>query len=181
MATRKALSKTKQSRPREGPVASRPQIQGYGIQKSKTGLLTWDHVRERMAQALHYWVCTTGPGGQPHATPVDGLWIDDRLYFGGMPNTRRHHNLAANPAACVHLESGMDVVILQGVAHPLPSMDRALAFRMAEASAKKYGYGLKPEEYQTAGVFAFRPRVVFAWKNFPKDATRWHFRNGTTG
>lgn len=157
------------------PRAGRPQIVGYGIPKDKKGLLPWSHVAERMTAAQHYWIGTTGLDGQPHATPVDGLWLEDRLYFGGSPQTRRHRNLVANPAVCVHLESGSDVVILRGEAQELRPLAHDLAVRLAEASVKKYGYGFKPEELEAGGaaVFRFRPRVVLAWKQFPKDATRW--------
>jgi nitroimidazol reductase NimA-like FMN-containing flavoprotein (pyridoxamine 5'-phosphate oxidase superfamily) len=150
---------------------------GYGIPKDKKGLLPWSHVTERMAEAMHYWVCTVSPDGRPHATPVDGLWLDDQLYFGGSPQTRRNRNLAANPAVCIHLESGMDVVILHGEAHELRAPDRSLTTRLAEASAKKYGWAPKPEDIGAGGTYVFRPRVVLAWKQFPKDATRWQFQN----
>jgi nitroimidazol reductase NimA-like FMN-containing flavoprotein (pyridoxamine 5'-phosphate oxidase superfamily) len=136
------------------------------------GLLPWSHVVERMAEAMHYWICTTDPDGRPHATPVDGLWIDDRLYFGGSPQTRRQRNLAANPSACVHLESASDVVILHGEARP-ERPDAALAKRLAEDSTRKYGYGQTPEQYQQTDVHVFRPHTVFAWTNLPKDATRF--------
>ncbi len=178
MATTKRTSKKKQANREAGPTASRPHIPGYGIPKSKTGLLPWSHVSERMAQAMHYWVCTVSPGGRPHATPVDGLWLEDQLYFGGSSQTRRNRNLAANPAMCVHLDSGSDVVILHGDAHELRAPDRSLTIRLAEASANKYGYAPKPEDFAAGGTYVFRPRVVFAWKQFPKDATRWHFQNG---
>jgi nitroimidazol reductase NimA-like FMN-containing flavoprotein (pyridoxamine 5'-phosphate oxidase superfamily) len=170
--------KKEQAEQATSPTASRPHIPGYGIPKDKRGLLPWSHVVERVAKAQHYWICTVGPDGRPHATPVDGLWLDDQLYFGGSPQTRRNRNLAANPAVCVHLESGMDVVILQGDARELRAPDRSLSVRLAEASQEKYGYGMKPEQYEKAdGMYAFRPRVVFAWKQFPKDATRWRFQN----
>jgi nitroimidazol reductase NimA-like FMN-containing flavoprotein (pyridoxamine 5'-phosphate oxidase superfamily) len=126
---------------------------------------------------MHYWVCTVSPDGRPHATPVDGLWIEDQLYFGGSARTRRHRNLAANPAACIHLESGTDVVILHGEAHELRAPDRSLTVRLAEASARKYGYGLKPEDFGAGGTFVFRPRWALAWKQFPKDATRWRLQD----
>lgn len=156
------------------PNATRPQMQGYGIPKDNKGLLPWSHVSERMAKAMHYWVSTVSPDGRPHATPVDGLWLDGELYFGGDPRTRRNRNLAANPACCIHLESGKDVVILHGVALELREIDRPTAVRLSEESKQKYGYGLTPEQYQkTAGMYAFRPRMVLAWSNFPKDATRW--------
>jgi nitroimidazol reductase NimA-like FMN-containing flavoprotein (pyridoxamine 5'-phosphate oxidase superfamily) len=179
MTTKKRTSKKKQVKQETGPQAGRPHMpRDYGIPKDTKGLLPWSHVSERMSEAMHYWICTVSPDGRPHATPVDGLWLDDRLYFGGSPQTRRHRNLAANPAVCVHLESGMDVVILRGDAHELCAPDRALAIRLSEASVKKYGWGLKPEEYEKGeGVFVFRPRVVLAWKQFPKDVTRWQFEN----
>lgn len=159
-----------------GPAAGRPHIPGYGIPDDAKGLLAWSHVAERMSSARHYWVCTVDPDGRPHATPVDGLWLDDRLYFGGRPDTRRNRNLAANPAACIHLESGADVVILHGDARELRAPEHALCVRLAEASRAKYGYGPKPEEYaKTPGIFVFRPRKVLAWKQFPKDATRWQW------
>jgi hypothetical protein len=104
-----------------------------------------------MEEAQHYWVCTVAPGGSPHATPVDGLWVDDRLYFGGFPSTRRNRNLAENPAVCVHLGDSMEVLILHGEARELLSPEHELAVRLAEVSAKKYGYGTKPEEIGAGG------------------------------
>lgn len=178
MKTMKPAPRKKPTNKGAGPTASRPHIPGYGLPKSSKGLLPWSHVTQRMAEARHYWICTVSPDGCPHATPVDGLWLDDRLYFGGSPQTKRNRNLAANPAVCVHLESGSDVVILHGDAHELRRPDRSLAIVMADTSVKKYGYGMKPEEYERAvGVYVFRPRVVFAWKQFPTDATRWHLES----
>ena len=178
MKTIKRASTKKQASRKVGPTTSRPHIPGYGIPKDKKGLLPWSHVTERMAQAQHYWVCTVSPDGRRHATPVDGLWLEDQLYFGGSPQTRRSRNLAANPAVCVHLESGTDVVILHGDAHELRAPDQSLTARLAEASVKKYGYRPKPEDFGAGGTYVVRPRVVFAWKQFPKDATRWHLQNG---
>ena len=157
------------------PTVSRPWFpREYGVSTSATGLLPWSHVVERMTRAQHYWICTTSPDGAPHATPVDGLWLDDRLYFGGSPRTRRQRNLATNPSVCVHLESAADVVVLHGDARP-ERPDAALAKRLAEHSARKYGYAQTPEEYEQTDVHVFRPRVAFAWTNLPKDATRWEF------
>ena len=97
------------------PPASRPRLPAeYGVPGGTDELLPWSHVVERMWTAMHYWICTVDPAGRPHAVPVDGLWLDDRLYFGGHAATRRNRNLAANEAACIHLESATDVVILHG-------------------------------------------------------------------
>lgn len=178
MKTTKRASKKKQVDLEEGPKASRPYIPGYGIPKHNKGLLPWSHVTERMTEARHYWVSTVSPDGRPHATPVDGLWLDDRFYFGGSPQTRRNRNLAANPAVCIHLEGAMDVVILHGDARELRAPDLSLATRLSEASVKKYGFGPKPKDFEAGGTYVVRPRLVLAWKQFPKDATRWQFESG---
>lgn len=160
------------------PKAERPQMPpAYGIPQDEKGLLPWSHVTERMAEAKYYWVCTVSPDCRPHATPVDGVWLDDRLYFGGEINTRRHRNLVENPAVCVHLESGLDVVILHGDAHEQLTPERALTTRLAEAFHQKYGYQVKPEDYEQGGIFAFQPRKVIAWKSFPSDVTRWRLES----
>jgi nitroimidazol reductase NimA-like FMN-containing flavoprotein (pyridoxamine 5'-phosphate oxidase superfamily) len=183
MGNTKKSSEQKPAANESEPVAGRPYMpKAYGIPKDKKALLPWSHVREKMADAKYYWICTVSPDGRPHATPVDGLWIDDKLYFGGSTETRRHRNLSQNRAVCVHLESGADVVILHGDAYEMRAPKRSLAIRMAEASKQKYGYGFTPEQYETIeGIFQFRPRVILAWKNFPKDATRWRIEEKDEG
>ena len=147
----------------------------YGAERGGSkGLLTWDAISARIAQAAHYWICTVDGSAHPHATPVDGLWIDDRLYFGGSPRTRRQRNLLANPSACVHLESASDVVIIHGETS-LERPDHALAVRLAERSLAKYGYGQSPADYEKTEISVLRPRMAFAWTNLPKDATRFEW------
>jgi hypothetical protein len=101
------------------------------------------------------------------------MWIDDLLYFGGSPQTRRHRNLAENPQVCVHLGDAIDVVILHGEASVLRDPDRSLSVRLVEASKQKYGYGPNPEEMGKGGVYVFRPQWGMAWRQYFKDATRW--------
>jgi hypothetical protein len=170
-----ARQTSKKSNVTNSPTISRPKIPAeYGIPKNNKGLLDWSHVTERMTQAMHYWICTVGSDGRPHVTPVDGLWLHDKLYFGGSPQTRRSRDLAANPAVSVHLDSSDDVVILHGAAH-LQTPDHELAVQLSKASVAKYGYGPNPQDYEKMGVHVFRPLTVFAWKQFPKDVTRWQF------
>lgn len=155
---------------------SRPQIAPiYGVPKHNKGLLDWAHVQARMTESRVYWISTASRQGKPHSTPVDGMWVDNTLYFGGDPSTRRNRNLAVNPAVSVHLESGSDVIILEGKAEAI-TPDPALAQRLADASNAKYGYGFTAESFMQPGMyFMLRPRQVFAWKQFPMDVTRWEF------
>ncbi len=158
------------------PRAERPIIpQVYGMTKGKRGLLDWAHVQQRMANAKVYWVSTVTPQGKPHVTPVDGMWLDDKLYFGGDPDTKRSQNLKHNPAVSIHLEEGYNVVIIEGDALPLQTPDRKLAVRLAEVSNAKYGYGMTADRFMGEGTFVVRPRKVIAWTPALTDATRWRF------
>ena len=153
-----------------GPKPSRPRIPGYGIPKGVKGMLAWSYVEERLTKARNYWIVTESKG-QPHAVPVWGVWVDGTLCFGGGPDTRWMRNLAANPNLAVHLESGDDVVILEGVAERITDPAHPLMARSTEASRAKYQMGGGSGE----PFWALRPRVVFAWTVFPKTATRWVF------
>lgn len=67
-------------------------------------------------RARNYWVVTTRSDGKPHSVPVWSIWLDETFYFGTDRRSRKGRNLATNPGLVVHLESGDDVVILEGVA-----------------------------------------------------------------
>lgn len=182
MATSKRTAKKQAAKPQTadaptGVTVGRPLLPPeYGVPKDRKGLLAWSHVTERMEQAMHYWVCTVTPDGRPHATPVDGLWLDDRFYFGGSPKTKWSRNLTANPAVSIHLENGAEAVILRGDALPCRA-DKELAARLAKASQAKYGFAPPPGAYESGeGAFVLRPHTVLAWRQFFKDATRWQFR-----
>jgi hypothetical protein len=76
----------------------------------------------------------------------------------------------------MHLESGSDVIILHGAAQELRAPNQSLVTQLIETSKKKYGYAPKPEDYESPGTYVLRPRWALAWKQFPKDATRWRFQ-----
>jgi PPOX class probable F420-dependent enzyme len=156
----------------EPGMRSRPYAPGYGIPSHSLGMLSWDHVEERVAEARNYWVATVGPDGRPHATPVWGRWVDRAFYFGVGPRTRKARNLARNPNVAVHLESGEDVVILEGVAEVVTDPDPGLVERLFSSSSAKYGTGSR----DVAGSYVVRPRVAFAWtEGAPSTFTRWVF------
>lgn len=139
-----------------------------------TSTVPWETVRAELERAEHYWIATVRPDGRPHTVPVDGIWIDDAWYYGGSEETVHHQTVVANPEMVMHLEDGMKVVIVEGeVRQTTPAPD--LAKRMADASRKKYGYGLDASGYEK-GVLTLLPRRVLAWTAFPKDATRFLFQ-----
>ncbi|HEY7295622.1 MAG TPA: pyridoxamine 5'-phosphate oxidase family protein [Dehalococcoidia bacterium] len=164
------------------PVRDRPGIPAsYGIHGGEEGMLAWAWVNRRLEVAQNYWICSTRPDGRPHAMPVWGVWIDGAVLFSTGRSTRKARNIAANPNVVVHLESGDDTVILEGVAEEVS--DPALLARMDSAYAVKYvdpssgeGYPT-PEDRSDSPVYAVRPRIVQAWREatYPATATRWRF------
>jgi Pyridoxamine 5'-phosphate oxidase len=155
------------------PRRSRPQVpQGYGIPTTAEGMLPWSHVVDCLTVARNYWISTTRPDGRPHAIPVWGVWVDGTLYHGGGDDTRRARNLDVNPHAAVHLESGDEVVIMEGVVDKLTE-DTAgtdLLKRVDDAYEAKYGMR------HGTPVWALRPHRALAWTEYPTTATRWEFR-----
>ena len=165
------------------PQSSRPLMpEGYGVPETDEGLLDWSWATERLEQARNYWFSTVRPDGRSHAMPAWAVWIDGALYFEGSPLTRRARNLAANASIVVHLESGDEVVILEGEARDATRPNRALAERLAEAFTAKYAethdYRPAPDQWDRGGLWVLRPSVAFGWSEFPSTTTRWRFPAG---
>lgn len=154
----------------------RPAItSGYGISTEPTGMLDWDWVDEQMAKSRNYWICSTRPDGRPHAAPVWGVWYEGVLYFSTDTESRKARNLADRPEVVVHLESGDDSVILEGVVEVITDM--TLLRQVGKAYAQKYP-PYDPVGDDTPGLwYALRPYTVLAWMehDFPNTATRWDF------
>jgi general stress protein 26 len=153
------------------PRAGRPDIPGYGISKSKTGMLPWSWAEEKLATSREYWIMTVRPDHRPHAMIIWGLWFDGAFWFGTGSKTQKARNLAANPNCIVGTQEAAEAVILEGVAE-LVSHKETLR-KLEPISLKKYGMsggGSEP-------VYRVRPRRVFGFieKSFPKTATRWMF------
>lgn len=154
-----------------GPTAYQLSLpDGYGTPGT---LLSWEPVERRLATAKRYWVSTTRADGRPHAVPVDGLWIDGALYFGGSPRTVTARNLALNPAVVVHLEDADSAVIVEGTCEVVVP-EEAFVQRLLAAAKEKYGFGPPADAYRS-GVRTLAPAVVLAWTSLPVDATRFVF------
>ena len=150
---------------------------GYGLTpvSGQQDLVAWEHVQERLQTGRNYWIGSARPDGRPHAMPVWGVWLDGAFYFSTDPMSRKGRNLAANPQVVVHLESGDDVVILEGRAAEVT--DRIILEEADQAYFNKYAFHLTGELAAPGLVYQLQPRVVFAWpeSSFPTRATRWTF------
>jgi len=159
------------------PIPGRPHIPDYGVPDSPEGMLPWEFVTERLAQAMMYWVATTGPKGEPHAVPYWGAFVDDVLYFETAPTTKGGRNLRFNPAVVVHLISGEQVVIVEGLARTAVPGARLFA-KLQDAYRPKYDGYFPPS---ADNLFAVESMVAFAWDlgDFPGSLTRWRFREAS--
>lgn len=159
------------------PAPQRPYFgNAYGIDPSGEGLLPWSWASEQLAASRNYWIGSTRPDGRPHVAPVWGVWLEGVLYFSSALSSRKVRNLALNPQVVVHLESGDDVVILEGVVDELH--DAGLYSKVAGVYNAKYQGVFMEEELPDGGlVYAVRPQTAFGWleQDFVRSATHWRF------
>jgi len=142
--------------------------------------LPWSDIEEKLRAAANYWITTVGPSGRPHARPVDGVWVEGALCFGGSDGARWVRNLAANPAVSVHLPSEAEAIILEGEAERISEPAHPLAEASAAATREKYPHYFQGDNPMLSGFhpfWALRPRRAYAWRleGFPQRATRWTF------
>jgi nitroimidazol reductase NimA-like FMN-containing flavoprotein (pyridoxamine 5'-phosphate oxidase superfamily) len=157
---------------------SRPGTPGYFKRADEgSGLLSWDYVVEQLAAAKNVWVATSSAAGRPHAMPVWGAWTGSEFMFSTSPASRKARNLYENPHAAIHLESGNQVVVIEGTVHEVRDRPKLEAF-LARYNPK-YHWDFTAEQV-SRGVFAVRPVRAFAWldgegEGFSGAATRWEF------
>jgi nitroimidazol reductase NimA-like FMN-containing flavoprotein (pyridoxamine 5'-phosphate oxidase superfamily) len=156
----------------------RPDMPGYGIDRAQTEkMLTWEWVSEQMLNSRNYWICSTKPDGKPHAVPVWGVWLNEKLYFGTGRNSRKAKNLALNPEVVVHLESGDKTVIFEGVLEEVTDLAEYQALLKPLNAKYKMEFPLDPDPNNI--TYILKPRLVMAWleMDFLNTATRFHFDN----
>lgn len=139
--------------------------------------LAWTRVERRLQNAENYWVATTRPDGRPHAMPVYGIWHEKAFWFATGRHSVKGSNIAANPQVVVHLESGDDVVIVEGTAAEVDDSTRA--DEIVPHLAGKYGMAAEEMTVGAPGsdaaLYVVRPRVVQAWLEgaLPQTHSRW--------
>jgi hypothetical protein len=165
------------------PKVSRPQFP-HGYVEQPVAFVTWEYVTQRLSASKNYWLtsvrpASTGvPGGRPHVIPRWGAFVDGRLYYDGSPETRHARNLALNPNMTVNLESGDEVVILEGTSAAMGKPAPALAQKIAQAYRLKYGdlgYAPAADQWDEGGLYEFTPRLCLAWTKFTEDPTKFVF------
>lgn len=152
---------------------------GYGVPKSRKGLLPWRWADDRMKKSHNYWITTVKPDGSPHTMVVWGLWLDRRFLFSTGRHSRKARNLAENRGCVVCTEKANEAVILEGVGEEV--VDVAVRRKFLRLAERKYAFDMGPFEEDILSlkepIFAVRPKVAFGLdeRNFANAATRWRF------
>jgi len=141
-------------------------------------IMTWAEVATRLSAARTYWLGTTTVAGSPHAAPVWGAVTGETLYLFSERSTVKARNLAADPRAVIHLESGEDVLIVHGLAEDLgppsgvPAVVAALAAKYTRPEDRQY---LPDADPAVDVVYALRPRSALAWQldDYEDSQRRW--------
>jgi general stress protein 26 len=169
MATKTARKRPVPKVPRATALRMTPAYNPPGM---KPKLLPWSFADGRLRRARNYWVCSARGDGRPHASPVWGLWLGGSLFFSTDPSSRKARNLRDNPAILVHLESGDDVVIVEGIVQPCSVTRELDTLYFRKYRVRLIGFA--------APMVMLHVRVdaVQAWceSKFPASATRWKLR-----
>jgi nitroimidazol reductase NimA-like FMN-containing flavoprotein (pyridoxamine 5'-phosphate oxidase superfamily) len=161
------------------PHRSRPVIpDGYGVPTVAEGMLSWADVEERLRASRCYWLSTVRPDKTPHSVPRWGVWLDGRFFYDGAPTTRHVRNLDQNPACTLTLESGTEVVIVEGTSTPTRADPAGLGAQLATAFEKYHPEYAPPADSwadEGGGLRVITPLRAMAWFAFPSDCTRFTF------
>jgi hypothetical protein len=152
---------------------------GYGLPKTKKGLLPWKWAEGRLSKSRQYWIATTRPDGRPHVMIVWAMWMNGGLYFSTGKKTRKARNLAANSHCTMCNDRADEAVIVEGVVEIERDVERIRAFIGLYEKKYKWKLGAMAEDLLSLKdpVFCLRPEVAFGlWeKKFATSATRWRF------
>jgi hypothetical protein len=120
--------------------------------------LAWSWVEEQLEVAGTYWLVARTPG-HPHPRPVWGLWQGQQLHLSvGSPTLRRA--VDQDPSVTVHLDSGTDVVLLEGTT--TPSARGGTPSSVIDAYNTKYDWDYQVAEY--GELIVVQPLRVLAWR-----------------
>ena len=154
----------------------RPNMPHYGVTPEQTdAMLTRDWVDAQMRQARNFWLSTTSPDGKPYAAPVWGVWVEGSFFFSTGPRSVKARNIRHDNRVVLHLESGDETLIFEGVL--LNSREpEALQAAIERAYSVKYDLDLEHNEVDTI-QYRLQPQKVMAWleTDYPATATYWLF------
>jgi hypothetical protein len=164
------------------PNASRPDVPvSYGIKPEDEGAgpLDWSWADKRLRGRHIWWLATTRADGRPHLMPIWAVWLGDGVAFSTGRGTAKQRNIVRDGRVSLVPERGIESVIVEGVAEPLPP-ERFDEF----VAAYKQVWDFDPSSMMDEPTFLVRPTKAFGFidstdpnapDGFPNSATRWTF------
>jgi len=152
---------------------------GYGLPKSKKGLLPWKWAEDRLKKSKQFVIATVRPDRRPHVMVIWALWLNGKLYFSTGSKSRKAQNLKKNPNCVICTEDAAEAVILEGTV--LAERNIATIREFLRLYEKKYKWDMSSMADDLLKlkepVFFLRPKKAFGlWeKKFATSATRWLF------
>jgi PPOX class probable F420-dependent enzyme len=126
---------------------------------------------ERLEREQILWLTTVNPAGQPQASPVWFLWVDDEILLYSRADTPRPLNIRANPRVAATFDGdgeGGDIVSIEGEARI--TRERAVVADVPPAYAAKYAAKLAAYGWTMESMLVdypveirVRPTRVRAW------------------
>jgi len=166
--------------PQRRPARFPSEYGGDGAAGSDEGeeqrLQDWSEVTSRIAAAPNYFLATTDDDGRPHLRPVDGVFVEDALCFGGSPETRWVRYLQQRPEVSMSLPDAEHAVLLEGSAELVTDPTLPVSVALGPANRAKYPQYRSGDDAPPFRPFwCLRPRRVYAWSlsEFPARATRF--------
>ena len=159
------------------PKITRPKFP-KGYVDNPASFVDWDWVAAQLTESKHYWLASVRPDGRPHVVPRWGVFMDNKFYYDGSPDTRHAQNILENPHVSLHLEGGEKAIILEGKSQPAGKPETEFAIRLAEAYRQKYaenGYSPEPNQWDAGGLYVFAPRQCITWTVFFENPTKFVF------
>lgn len=149
---------------------------------TRADLQAWDDVATRIAESPNYWLATVAGDGRPHLRPVDGVFVDATLAFGGSPAARWVRHLQQSPTVSVSLPDDDHAVILDGDVELVTDPTLAISKAVTAANKVKYPQYHAGDDAGFLPFWALHPRRVYAWSltGFPARATRFDFDRSTS-
>jgi len=124
--------------------------------------ITWNDTERKLRDEQVYWISSSSKKGRPHAAPVWGIWKAGRFYFETDPDSVKGRNLRSNPSVVVHIQDGLDTVIVEGTV--AREADTAVLAGLAKDYSAKYDYTPDWSDERSQVVFGVRPSVAHAWR-----------------
>jgi hypothetical protein len=135
--------------------------------------LPWSWVDDELTRAGTYWVVPR-TATVPHPRPVWGVWLEHRLLLS-VGSAVLARQLGDDPTTTIHLDSGTDVVIVEGRVDGDSDAAEAIA-----AYDQKYDWSYTIDEYGPLTIVV--PTMVLAWRSAGwagrdgfQAAGRWRF------